>query len=247
MAQDWANQTNAQASADVLPLDFEGNFLSQYDAEFLQPFDESWLSAALLQETEALGADATSSGVHHIDSNSGCDQTEAFLEAAQSNELNLDYMDFEWDLPSWPASLDDTRLAIEKTIATNEEQTAAISTISENRPRRIFSPPDKTADLRRSLKRLTTGITKPKRAKISKDVRAMLDVHFCRNPYPSEAELTWLSGKSGFTVRVIKTWFGNARLRKTTKQGKIILGRYCGGSRLRRVCPSQSPSSFVHR
>jgi len=95
MAQDWGHQINAQAPTDVLPLNFAENLLSQYDAEFLQPFDKSWLSAALLQETEVLSADATSSGLYHVNSNSGLNQTEASLAAAQSNELNLDYMDFE--------------------------------------------------------------------------------------------------------------------------------------------------------
>jgi hypothetical protein len=61
---------------------------------------------------------------------------------------------------------------------------------------------------------------KRSRTKIPTQTLQMLDEYFSTNSYPSDGECALLSGKSGLSRRVIKTWFMNARSRKTVPLGK---------------------------
>lgn len=80
--------------------------------------------------------------------------------------------------------------------------------------------PSKTRGSKPGAIHSTTEATRPKRARITEDIREILNAHFNSNPYPTGDELTLLYGKTGLSTQVVRNWFSNARSRKSGPQCK---------------------------
>ncbi|OJD39013.1 homeobox protein 4 [Diplodia corticola] len=57
--------------------------------------------------------------------------------------------------------------------------------------------------------------SKPKRNRLSPNARRVLDQQFQKNPYPTHEDISQLAKSTGCDVKIIRTWFNNARSRRS--------------------------------
>lgn len=233
MSQGWEASTGVGALNDWFTLHTTEEPLPQYDEGFILDFDESWLSAFMVDEVLP-GPNSShtqfNAGVTSFDDSAGCNadvdlDTLSLAGLPTPRMPSLNRLDCPSDLLKDGAS---ERVNI---VATDEQETKTESAngsclfptgktvlgLSEE------SPPTR-AYHQRPAKRSTSDKPKSKRTKISNEVRVVLDAHFDNSAYPTDGELVLLSGKTGLPVSVIKRWFVNARARKTMPEGKKAHG-----------------------
>ncbi|CAN9252388.1 unnamed protein product [Alternaria alternata] len=224
MSQGWEASTGVGALNDWFTLHTTEEPLPQYDEGFILDFDESWLSAFMVDEVLP-GPNSShtqfNAGVTSFDDSAGCNadvdlDTLSLAGLPTPRMPSLNRLDCPSDLLKDGAS---ERVNI---VATDEQETKTESAngsclfptgktvlgLSEE-------PPPTRAYHQRPAKRSTSDKPKSKRTKISNEVRVVLDAHFDNSAYPTDGELVLLSGKTGLPVSVIKRWFVNARARKT--------------------------------
>ena len=79
-------------------------------------------------------------------------------------------------------------------------------------PRGLGKP--ERAIQRMRVTRSTRAVQKLRRTKISEANKTVLENCFLKNPYPDKCEISALQSATKLKIRVIQTWFSNARSRK---------------------------------
>ncbi|KAF7680798.1 hypothetical protein GT037_002449, partial [Alternaria burnsii] len=228
MSQGWEASTGVGVLNDWFALHATEGPLPQYDEGFIPDFDESWLSAFMVDEV-LLGPNSS-----HRQFNEG---VTSFDDSADCNaDVNLDTLALDGlPTPRMPSInrldcpsdlLKDGASERVNTVATDEQETriesangSYMSSIDKTKPDLSEESLPTRAYHQRPAKRSTSDKPKSKRTKISNEARVVLDAHFDNSAYPTDGELVLLSGKTGLPVSVIKTWFVNARARKTMPGG----------------------------
>jgi hypothetical protein len=224
MSRYWNVSADVEAFDESIALDATYEPLPQYDDDLIPDLEDSWLSVFMVNDgvLSDLNGDfhiPFDTGVASYDINTGYDAS-GFITSSTPDLLNANGSSFG-QLGFPPNQLIDDSSERVNIAVTGQEEESIVPAV------RMLTPPvgpnllergealsSKRNGPQNSAKRSTSDRTKFKRTKIPDEVRTMLDAHFNVNPYPTDGELTLLSGKSGLLVSVIRTWFINARSRK---------------------------------
>jgi hypothetical protein len=223
MSRDWSAPDDFRALDDFFAFDTIDDFLPHNDDGSVTEPKDSWLSALTADDVGVLNhnddfsvlseADVIFHG-NNIDDHAPINSTGSALgisnpegSSFDNSGLPMQLINEIWGIPHMDsADPEEPKVELATYINPDVSEQTQLDCSTNSPPRKSRS--------KGPAKRSTTNKKKFKRTKISSENRLLLAVHFNVNPYPTDGELTLLSGKTGLRVIVIKRWFMNARSRK---------------------------------